>query len=104
MQQLDMGFQFPDQGLNLGCCSEITRLPGKSQIPNQPIFGFCLFVYFIYLFIYFLLFRATLQHIEVPRLGVEAELQQHGHSNTGSKQHLQSIPQLTATLDPRATE
>ena len=35
--------------------------------------------------------------MEVPRLGVESELQpQHSHSNAGSELHLQLIPQLVA--------
>ena len=53
--------------------------------PNFPIEIFIyfkklftyLFIFNFYLFIYlaFWLFRATLQHMEVPRLGVELELQ-----------------------------
>ena len=35
-----------------------------------------------------------LQHMEIPRLGVELELH-HSHSNVGSKPHLQPTPQLT---------
>ena len=48
-------------------------------------------------------------HMEVPRLGVELELQQlayttpaglrHSHSNTKSELHLQPIQQLMATPD-----
>ena len=42
--------------------------------------------------------------MEVPRLGVESELQllacSHSHSNAGSKPYLQPILQLTATPDP----
>ena len=42
-------------------------------------------------------------HVEVPRLGVESELQPLAyatHSNTESEPHLQSIPQFVATPAP----
>ena len=43
-------------------------------------------------------------HMEVPRLGVELELQpaglRHSHSNTRSELHLGPTPQFTATPDP----
>ena len=66
---------------------------------------------FIYLF-YFLSFLPFLgpmpQHMEVPRLGVELELEPqgllHSHSDTGSEPRLRPIPQLTAMLDPQPTE
>ena len=55
---------------------------------------FCLF----FLFVCFL--GLNPQHMKVPRLGVESELQllglHHSHSNMGSKLHRQPIPQLMA--------
>ena len=56
-------------------------------------------------FFFFLLFRAGAVPAEVPRLGVELELQlttglRHRHSNTArSELRLQPIPQLTAMPD-----
>ena len=42
--------------------------------------------------------------MEVPRLGVESELQllacANSHSNATSELHLRSMPQLVAVLDP----
>jgi len=46
-------------------------------------------------------------HMEVPRRGVEVELQlpaYTSHRNLGSEPHLWTIPQLMATLDPLCTE
>ena len=49
-------------------------------------------------------------HVEVPRLGVQLELQRptyshsHSHNHAGSELHLQPTPQLTAMLDPRPTD
>ena len=51
------------------------------------IVSFCLLFYFI-LFILFCLFRATLQHTKVPRLGIKSELQ------------LPAYATATATPDP----
>ena len=49
-----------------------------------------------------------LQHMEIPRLGVESELQlpayTNSHSNTGSEPHLWPTSQLTAMLDPQPPE
>ena len=49
-------------------------------------------------------FRAALQHMEVPRLGVQLEPQLPAYTTATamreSKPHLQLIPQLTAMLDP----
>ena len=42
--------------------------------------------------------------MEVPRLGVESELQLLAYSYTRSKPCLRPIPQLTAILDPQPTE
>ena len=46
--------------------------------------------------------------MEVPRLGVELELQaaclHHSHSKTGSEPHLRTIPQLTTMLCPYPTK
>ena len=56
---------------------------------------------------FFLLFLGlNLWHMEVPRLGVESELQapgaglHHGHSNTGFEPCLPPTPQLGATPAP----
>ena len=52
---------------------------------------------------FFFALWAAPQHMEVPRLGVESELQlpaYTSHSHAGSKPHLQPTPQLMATLDP----
>ena len=63
---------------------------------------------FFFFFLFFL--RPHLQHVEVPRPGVQLELQElqvsqpqphhksHSHSNTKSELHLQSTPQLTGSL------
>ena len=46
-----------------------------------------------------------LWHMEVPRLGVESELQpHHSHSNVGSKPRLRPTPQLRAMPDPYSTK
>ena len=51
----------------------------------------------------FLFLGLHLQHMEVPWLGVELELQllalYHSHSNTGSEPHLQPMLQLVAMVD-----
>ena len=57
----------------------------------------CLFTYL------FLLFRATLPHMEVSRLGVETEPQVPAYttaSNMESELGLRYTPQLRAMLDP----
>ena len=63
-----------------------------------------MFKLYTYPFFFFLLFRAT----PVANGGFQARGQiraiaaglHHTHNNTGSKRHLQPIPQLTATPDP----
>ena len=58
-------------------------------------------VYNISLLLVFLFLGLQVQHMEVPRLGVESELQlHHSHSNARSEPHLQPTPQLAATMDP----
>jgi len=44
--------------------------------------------------------------MQVPRLGVESELQLLAYTTAtaGSKPHLQPTPQITATPDPQPTE
>ena len=65
----------------------------------------------VFLFVYFYLFWRVfclfcfllphLQHMEVPRLGVESEMQlYHSHSNARSEPHLQPMLQLVAMPDP----
>ena len=52
-------------------------------------------------FFFFLVFLGLhLQFMEVPRLGVESEVQPLAYSNTGSKQRLRPTSQLTPTPDP----
>ena len=61
---------------------------------------------------FFLLFFAFFlgphsPHMEVPRLGVESELQLLADATaiaTGSEPRLQCTPQVTATPDPQPTE
>ena len=56
---------------------------------------------FIYLFIFFL--GLHLRHMEVPKLGVELELQLLGYAIaivTPDLSRLRLTPQLTAMLDP----
>ena len=60
------------------------------------------------LFLFFVFLGPHLQHMEVPKLGVQSELQPLAyttfHSNSGSELHPQPTPQLTATQDPQPTE
>ena len=58
-------------------------------------FLFCFVLNFILLFV-----GLHQQHMEVPRLGVELELQLLAYSNAGSEPHLRPTPQLMTTLDP----
>ena len=69
----------------------------------------CLFMEYFYLFILCVFFLGPHPwHMEVPRLGVQSELQlpglHHSHSNVGSELRQQPIPQLMATLDSKPTE
>ena len=51
---------------------------------------------------FFFFLGLCLLHMEVPRLGVQSELQllaYHSHSNVGSELHLHPTPQLMATPD-----
>ena len=63
-----------------------------------------LFYLFIYLFIYLPFLGLLPWHMEVPRLGVELELQPLAYARVtatrGSEQRLQPTPQITATPDP----
>ena len=65
-------------------------------------FRSCLF--FILLFFFALLFRATLMAHGGSQvrgqMGATAAGLHHSHGHAGSKLHLQPTPQLTATLDP----
>ena len=64
----------------------------------SKLFFFCLFA----------ISWATLQHMEVPRLGVligaVAACLRQSHSNVGSKPPLQPTPQLRAMPDPQPAE
>ena len=73
-----------------------------AQIGNSLI----LFILFYFVFLLFL--WAAPRHMEVPRLGVESELQPPAYtratamrdpSHVGSEPRLQPTPQLTATPD-----
>ena len=58
--------------------------------------GFCVFVCFFFL-------QPYLQHMEVPELQAELELQlrpHHSHRSTGSEPRLWPMPQPSAILDP----
>ena len=62
-------------------------------------------VLFIYLFSFFL--GPHLQHVEVPGLGIELELQQLAYTKATATPDLDCllpIPQFAATLDPLPTE
>ena len=54
-------------------------------------------------FFFLSLFRASLQHMEVPRLGGCSQWPYHSYSNSGSELHLWPKPQLTAMPDPQFT-
>ena len=58
------------------------------------------------IFFFFLLFRATPWHMEIPRLGVESELQLLAYLKAApqQRQDLQPIPQLIAVPDLQPTE
>ena len=65
------------------------------------VFLFVLFIFILEFFGLFCFLLPQLQHMEVPRLGVESELQLcHSHSNARSKPHLQPMLQPVAMLDP----
>ena len=64
-------------------------------------------VFFSFFFFSFLFFGLNPWHMEIPRLGVDSELQLPAYardSNVGSEPRLPPIPQLTATPDPWPTE
>ena len=52
------------------------------------------------LFFFFFFLGLHLRDMEVPRLGVELQLQLPAYSNTGSKPHLRLTSQLRAIPDP----
>ena len=60
-----------------------------------------------YTFFFFFL-ELNPQHMEVPRLGVDSDLQllayPHNHSHAGSELYLRPTPQLMPTLNPYPTE
>ena len=57
-----------------------------------------------FFFFFFSLLGPHTQHMEIPRLGgpirATADGLSHSHSNARSEPHLQTTPQLMATLDP----
>ena len=57
-------------------------------------------------FFFFFVLRLHPQHMEIPRLGVESELQLLVYTKAiaRSELRLQPTPQLMATLDPQPTE
>ena len=86
--------QFHNQVEELG----FAQSSHEPRVSNQLAIGPGSFFFFVFLGPY-------PQHMEVPRLGVESEMQllataTASHSNAGSKPHLQPIPQLVAMPDP----
>ena len=71
------------------------------MINGKNIFGFIKRYCMLCKFFFSFFLGPHLQHMEVPRLGVESELvaagRHHSHSNARSEPHLQPTPQLTAT-------
>jgi len=59
-----------------------------------------LLFFFYFLFLFFVFLGPHPWHTEVPRLGVELELQRHSHSNEESEPHLWPTSQFMAMLDP----
>ena len=64
--------------------------------------GTCLVIFFFFFFFVFL--GPHPRHMEVPRLGVELELQLPANTTATATQYLSHIcnptPKLTATMDP----
>ena len=69
----------------------------KNPTANNFYFNFLFFFFFVFL-------GAHLWHMEVPRLGVESELELPAYTTVTATQdpspHLRPTPQLTATPDP----
>ena len=63
----------------------------------------CLFFVFVFFFFFLLFLGLLLQHMEVPRLGVESELQPPAYTGATAtldpSLSLQPTPQLMATPD-----
>ena len=75
----------------------ISLTVGEIEVCPLPKGGFRVQgVFFAFCFICFL--GPPLWHMEVPRQGVELELQLPAY--TGSELHLQSTPQLSAMMNP----
>ena len=72
--------------------------------PETSIYHECSHNYFILFYFIFCFLGPHLQHREVPRPGVQSELQlpglRHSHSNSGSELRLRPITQLMAMPDP----
>ena len=82
--------------------------PGWPPVPTEPLQNapsFPLFLLHSYLFIFCFLGPHPWQ-MQVPRLGVESELQLPAYAadNRGSAPHLRPTPQLMDKLDPSSTE
>ena len=79
------------------------HLPPRYSSPEFLSF-FSFFFLFFFFFFFFLLFRATPEAYGGSQargpVGATAAGLHHSHSNTRSKLHIQTTPQLTATLDP----
>ena len=56
--------------------------------------------YYYYYYYYFVFLGQHLQHMEVPRLGFESELQLPAYTTTTPDPYLQPTPQLKAMPDP----
>jgi len=74
------------------------REPRETHIISKPISGKSGFFKFVFLF---LPFRAAPMAYEVPRLGVESELQLPAYTTATATRDL---PQLKATPDPKPTD
>ena len=97
-------------GVRAGVGSAIPQGPGLcvpitwslKDVDSQAPSSRSLPASFFFFLIVFLAFPGPLlQHMEVPRIGVQSELLlPQSHSNAGSEPHLQLTPQLMTMPDP----
>ena len=104
-------FFTPSSLIEPGCLfhvspSQHSRDATDSAVPQRELHKFLLFLF--YVFIYFLLFRATpgaYGSSQARRqMGIAAAVLHHRHSNARSKPRLRPAPQIMAMLDPQAPE
>ena len=67
-------------------------------LASHVIFG--ALVLFCFCIFFFVFLGLTLRHMDVPRSGVESELQLPAYNTAIATLHLQPAPQLTAMPDP----